>query len=113
VCGDDKRRNPINVRCRELIADRLTACGWSWGCVSTGNSNRQNNLRLLPQGDNGRRYLEETQRDADRRSTGILVESPRGSQKRSTSKAANIFGATSFGTNYVFISAIREWISMI
>jgi hypothetical protein len=33
-----KRPNPIKMRYWEIIADNLSASGWSWGCVSAIDS---------------------------------------------------------------------------
>ena len=33
-----KRQNPINVKQWELIADKLSKAGWTWGCVATIDS---------------------------------------------------------------------------
>jgi hypothetical protein len=33
--------NPLRVKSWEIIADNLSKAGWSWGCVSTINSNGQ------------------------------------------------------------------------
>jgi hypothetical protein len=35
VCEDQNRHNPIIVKDWELIADKLSKAGWSWGCVAT------------------------------------------------------------------------------
>ena len=41
VCEGQTGNNPIIVKYWEIIADRLSKAGWSWGCVSTINSKGQ------------------------------------------------------------------------
>jgi hypothetical protein len=41
----------------EIIADRLSAAGWSWGCVSTINSNGQTIFGADGHRDDGRRFI--------------------------------------------------------
>ena len=41
----------------EIIADKLSACGWSWGCVSTVNSNGQTIFVADAHRDNGKRFI--------------------------------------------------------
>jgi hypothetical protein len=39
LCLEQKRQNPSWVKYWEIIADNLSKAGWSWGCVSTIDSN--------------------------------------------------------------------------
>jgi hypothetical protein len=41
----------------EIIADRLSAAGWSWGCVSTINSRGQTIFIADAHRDDGRRFI--------------------------------------------------------
>jgi hypothetical protein len=41
----------------EIIADRLSKAGWSWGCVSTINSKGQTIWIADAHRDDGKRYL--------------------------------------------------------
>jgi hypothetical protein len=41
----------------EIIADRLSAAGWSWGSVSTINSNGQTIFVADAHRDDGRRFV--------------------------------------------------------
>jgi hypothetical protein len=41
----------------EIIADRLSAAGWSWGCVSTINSNGQTIFVVDAHRDDGKRFV--------------------------------------------------------
>ena len=41
----------------EAIADRLSASGWSWGCVSTIDSNGRTMWIVDAHRDNGKRFL--------------------------------------------------------
>ena len=41
----------------EIIADRLSKAGWSWGCVSTINSNGQTIFVADAHRDDGRRFV--------------------------------------------------------
>ena len=41
----------------EIIADRLSAAGWSWGCVTTINSNGQTIFVADAHRDDGRRFI--------------------------------------------------------
>jgi hypothetical protein len=41
----------------ENIADNLSKAGWSWGCVSTINSNRQTIWIVDAHRDDGRRFI--------------------------------------------------------
>ena len=34
LCGAQKRHNSINVKFWEVIADKLSKAGWSWGWVA-------------------------------------------------------------------------------
>jgi hypothetical protein len=44
-------------RCWEVIADNLSKAGWSWGCVSTLNSNGQTIFVADAHRDDGRRFI--------------------------------------------------------
>jgi hypothetical protein len=52
----------------EIIADRLSAAGWSWGCVSTINSNRQRIFVADAHRDDGKRFVVR----ADEKLTALL-----------------------------------------
>jgi hypothetical protein len=39
-CGDKNGQN-LPVKNWELVADKLSASGWSWGCISAVESNGQ------------------------------------------------------------------------
>jgi len=41
----------------EIIADNLSKAGWSWGCVSTINSNGQTIFVADVHCDDGRRFI--------------------------------------------------------
>ena len=41
----------------EIIADNLKEAGWSWGCVSTINSNAQTIWIVDAQRDDGKRFV--------------------------------------------------------
>jgi hypothetical protein len=41
----------------EIIADNLSKAGWSWGCVSTINSNRQTIFVADAHRDDGKRFV--------------------------------------------------------
>jgi len=41
----------------EIIADNLSKAGWSWGCVSTINSNGQTIFVADAHCDDGRRFI--------------------------------------------------------
>jgi len=45
------------VKYWEIIADRLSKAGWSWGCVSTINSNGQTIFVADAHRDDGRRFI--------------------------------------------------------
>jgi len=47
----------VRVKSSEIIADRLSAAGWSWGCVSTINSNGQTIFVADTHRDDGRRFI--------------------------------------------------------
>ena len=57
LCGEQKRHNPINVKFWEVIADNLSKAGWSWGCVSTVDSNGQTIFVANAHRDNGKRFI--------------------------------------------------------
>jgi hypothetical protein len=40
-CGEQKEAEPGRMKYWEIIADNLNKAGWSWGCVSAIDSNRQ------------------------------------------------------------------------
>ena len=44
----------------EVIADRLSAAGWSWGCVSTISSNGQTIFVADAHRDDGKRFVVHT-----------------------------------------------------
>jgi len=41
----------------EIIADKLSASGWSWGCVATVDSNGQTIFVADAYRDNGKRFI--------------------------------------------------------
>jgi hypothetical protein len=45
------------VKSWEIIADSLSNAGWSWGCVSTINSNGQTIFVADAHRDDGRRFI--------------------------------------------------------
>jgi len=45
------------VKYWEIIADRLSAAGWSWGCVATINSNGQTIFVADAHRDDGNRFV--------------------------------------------------------
>jgi hypothetical protein len=45
------------VKYREIIADNLSKAGWSWGCVSTINSNGQTIFAADTHRDDGKRFV--------------------------------------------------------
>jgi hypothetical protein len=50
-------RNRKRLKCWEIIADRLSKAGWSWGCVSTINSNGQTIFVADAHRDDGKRFV--------------------------------------------------------
>jgi hypothetical protein len=47
----------VSVKYWEIIADNLKEAGWSWGCVSTINSNAQTIWIVDAQRDDGKRFV--------------------------------------------------------
>jgi len=45
------------VKCWEIIANRLSRAGWSWGCVSTIDSNGQTIWIADAHRGDGKRYV--------------------------------------------------------
>ena len=41
----------------ELVADKLSKAGWSWGCVATVDSNGQTIFVADAHRDNGKRFI--------------------------------------------------------
>jgi hypothetical protein len=44
-------------RCWEIIADNLSASGWSWGCISAVDSNGQTIFVADAHRDDGKRFV--------------------------------------------------------
>jgi hypothetical protein len=56
-CGEQKRHNPIKMRDWELVADKLSKAGWTWGCVATVDAHgRAISVADAHRGD-GKRYV--------------------------------------------------------
>ena len=49
--------NPPCVKSWEIIADRLSKAGWSWGCVATINPKGQIIFVAAAHRDDGRRFI--------------------------------------------------------
>jgi hypothetical protein len=47
----------VSVKSWEIIADRLSRAGWSWGCVSTINSNGQTIWIVDAYRGDGKRFI--------------------------------------------------------
>jgi hypothetical protein len=45
------------MKCWEIIADNLSNAGWSWGCVSTVDSNERTIWIVDAHRDNGKRLV--------------------------------------------------------
>ncbi len=45
------------MKCWEIIADNLSKAGWSWGCLSTINSNGQTIFVVDAHRDDGKRFV--------------------------------------------------------
>jgi len=56
-CGDQKRQNPPGVKYWEIIADNLSKAGWSWGYVSTVDSNGQTIFVADAHRDDAQRFI--------------------------------------------------------
>jgi hypothetical protein len=57
-CGVRKRQNPRRVkRHLDIIADNLSKAGWSWGCVSTVDSNGQTIWIVDAHRGDGKRFV--------------------------------------------------------
>jgi hypothetical protein len=52
-----KRTESTGVKYWEIIADRLSAAGWSWGCISTINSGGKTIFVADAHRDDGRRFI--------------------------------------------------------
>src|SRR4030095_14548632 len=52
-----KTHNPPVVKPWEIIADRLSKAGWSWGCVSTINSNGHTSFGADAHRGDGKRFV--------------------------------------------------------
>jgi hypothetical protein len=52
-----KPQNRINVKYWEIIADKLSKTGWSWGCVSAIDSNWRTIWIVDAHRDNGKRFV--------------------------------------------------------
>jgi hypothetical protein len=57
LCGDQTQHNPMSVKDWELIADRLSASGWSWGCVSAVDANGRMIWIADAHRDDGKRFV--------------------------------------------------------
>jgi hypothetical protein len=55
--GEEKRYNCGCVKYWEIIADNLSKAGWSWGCVSTVDSNGGTMWIADAHRDNGKRLV--------------------------------------------------------
>jgi hypothetical protein len=52
-----KAAESARVKSWEIIADRVSAAGWSWGCVATINSNGQTIFVAAAHRGDGKRYV--------------------------------------------------------
>jgi len=52
-----RRKSPTRVKYCEIIADRLSKSGWSWGCAAVINSEGRNIFAVGAHRNDGRRYL--------------------------------------------------------
>jgi hypothetical protein len=57
VLWSAKAAESARVKFGEIIADNLSAAGWSWGCVATLNSNGQTIFVADAHRDDGRRFI--------------------------------------------------------
>jgi hypothetical protein len=57
VLWSAKAAESAGVKSWEIIADNLSEAGWSWGCVSTINSNGQTIFVADAHRDDGKRFI--------------------------------------------------------
>jgi hypothetical protein len=55
-CGDKRGQNLL-VKSWELVADKLSKAGWTWGCVATIDSNGRTIFVADAHRDDGKRYV--------------------------------------------------------
>jgi hypothetical protein len=65
-CVESKRATIPRVRDWEIIADNLSASGWSWGCVSAIDSEGRTIWIVDAHRDNGRRLVVRADEKLDR-----------------------------------------------
>jgi len=56
-CARETQEDSPSLRCWEIIVDNLSRAGWSWGCVSTVNSNRRTIFIADAHRDDGKRSV--------------------------------------------------------
>jgi hypothetical protein len=57
-CGAENRQNPARVKWHwEIIADKLSKAGWSWGCVATVDSSGRTIFVADAQRGNAERFV--------------------------------------------------------
>jgi hypothetical protein len=57
LCGDQKRQSPARVKYWEIIADKISASGWSCGFSSHICSTGRVLFMADPRRDNGKRFI--------------------------------------------------------
>jgi hypothetical protein len=55
--GEQKTQNPHGVKYWEIIADKLSKAGWSWGCVSAIDSSGRTIWIADAHRDDGKRFV--------------------------------------------------------
>jgi hypothetical protein len=56
LCGEQNRHN-LKMREWEMIADKLSKAGWSWGCISAVDSEGRTLWIVDAHRDNGKRFV--------------------------------------------------------
>jgi hypothetical protein len=56
-CEEQKTQNAAYVKSWEIIANRLSEAGWSWGCVSALDSHGRTIWIVDAHRDDGRRFI--------------------------------------------------------
>ena len=67
LCAEQKGQN-LPVQYRELVADKLSAAGWSWGCISAIDSNGRTIWIVDAHRGDGQRFVVH----ADEKATAFL-----------------------------------------
>ena len=56
-CGEKKDQNPTAMRDWEIISDKLSKAGWTWGCVATVDREGRTLWIVDAHRDNGKRFV--------------------------------------------------------